>query len=322
MRRWELIEKGEPGTSLELVEVADPEPRAGQVLVDVEAVGLAFPDVLQCRGIYQVPTPPRYTPGGETAGVVSALGEGVEGLAVGDRIVAMGGGLAEKVVVQAGSAFKVPEGVSPASAAALPVNYGTTWYALHERIQLQPGQTMLVTGAAGGTGTAAIQIGKAAGARIIAVAGGKEKVELAKREGADVVIDHQENPEWVDAVKEASGGGVDVAYDPVGGDTFHHVRRCMAWGGKLLIIGFVAGIPDAPMNHVLLKSYDIVGVHWGASVMRDPSSVRRQLDAVLADVAAGRYSPPLYPPFAFEDAAKGLQDLADRKTWGKAVVKL
>ena len=322
MRRWELIEKGEPGTSLELVEVPDPEPKAGQVLVDVEAVGLAFPDVLQCRGIYQVPTPPRYTPGGETAGVVSALGEGVDSLAVGDRIVAMGGGLAEKVVVQAGSAFKVPDGVSPESAAALPVNYGTTWYALHERIQLQPGQTMLVTGAAGGTGTAAIQIGKAAGARIIAVAGGAEKVELARREGADVVIDHQENPEWVDAVKEASGGGVDVAYDPVGGDTFHHVRRCMAWGGKLLIIGFVAGIPDAPMNHVLLKSYDIVGVHWGASVMRDPSSVRRQLDAVLADVAAGTYTPPLYPPFSFEDAAKGLQDLADRKTWGKAVVKL
>ena len=322
MRRWELIEKGEPGTSLELVEVADPEPRAGQVLVDVEAVGLAFPDVLQCRGIYQVPTPPRYTPGGETAGVVSALGDGVEGLAVGDRIVAMGGGLAEKVVVQAGSVFKVPDGVSAESAAALPVNYGTTWYALHERIQLEAGQTMLVTGAAGGTGTAAIQIGKAAGAKVIAVVGGTEKVELAKREGADVVIDHQQNPEWVDAVKEASGGGVDVAYDPVGGDTFHHVRRCMGWGGKLLIIGFVAGIPDAPMNHVLLKSYDIVGVHWGASVMRDPSSVRRQLDAVLKHVAAGDFTPPLYPPFAFEDAAKGLQDLADRKTWGKAVVTL
>src|SRR5688572_6419372 len=288
MRRWELIDKGEPGTNLELVDVPDPEPKPGQVLVDVEAVGLAFPDVLQCRGIYQVPTPPRYTPGGETAGRVAALGEGVDGLAVGDRIVAMGGGLAEKVVVQAASAFKVPDGVSPEAAAALPVNYGTTWYALHERIQLQPGQTMLVTGAAGGTGTAAIQIGKAAGARIIAVAGGAEKVALAKDVGADIVIDHQQNAEWVDAVKEASGGGVDVAYDPVGGDTFHHVRRCMAWGGKLLIIGFVAGIPDAPMNHVLLKSYDIVGVHWGASVMRDPSSVRRQLDAVLADVAGGK----------------------------------
>src|SRR5688500_17694882 len=132
MRRWELIEKGEPGTSLELVDAAAPEPRAGQVLVDVKAVGLAFPDVLQCRGIYQVPTPPRYTPGGETAGVVAAVGEGVEDVAVGDRVVIMGGGLAEQVAAQAGSCFRLPEGVSFEHAAALPVNYGTTWYALHE----------------------------------------------------------------------------------------------------------------------------------------------------------------------------------------------
>src|SRR5580765_2904775 len=211
MRRWELKEKGEPGTSLELVEVADPVAGPGQVVIDVEAVGLAFPDVLQCRGIYQVPTPPRFTPGGETAGRVAALGDGVTDVKVGDRVVFMGGGLAEKVVMPAPALFPVPDGVSAASAAALPINYGTTWYALHERIQLQPGQTMLVTGAAGGTGTAAIQIGKSAGARVIAVAGGQEKVELAKREGADIVIDHQQDPEWVDAVKEASGGGVDVA---------------------------------------------------------------------------------------------------------------
>ena len=322
MRRWELKDKGEPGTSLELVEVADPSPNPGQLLVDVEAVGLAFPDVLQCRGIYQVPTPPRFTPGGETSGVVSAVGEGVDGFAVGDRVVMMGGGLAEKVIANPQSCFKVPDGVSPEAAAALPINYGTTWYALHERGHVQAGETMLVTGAAGGTGTAAIQLGKAAGMRIIAVAGGAEKVKVAQDEGADVVIDHQATPDWVDAVKEASGGGVDVAYDPVGGDTFHQVRRCMAWGGRLLIIGFVAGIPDAPMNHVLLKSYDIVGVHWGASVMRDPSSVRRQLDAVLTHVANGDFTPPLYPPFAFEDAAQALQDLADRKTWGKAVVRL
>ena len=322
MRRWELKEKGEPGTSLELVEVADPTPGAGQVLIDVEAVGLAFPDVLQCRGIYQVPTPPRFTPGGETAGRVAALGDGVDGVSVGDRVVFMGGGLAEQVVMPAQALFPVPDGVSAEAAAALPINYGTTYYALHERGHVQAGETMLVTGAAGGTGTAAIQLGKAAGMKIIAVAGGAEKVKVAQDEGADVVIDHQATPEWVDAVKEASGGGVDVAYDPVGGDTFHQVRRCMAWGGRLLVIGFVAGIPDAPMNHVLLKSYDIVGVHWGASVMRDPSSVRRQLEAVLAHVAKGDFTPPLFPPFAFEDAARALQDLADRKTWGKAVVRL
>jgi NADPH2:quinone reductase len=322
VRRWELIEKGEPGTNLELVEAPDPEVRAGGLVIDVEAVGLAFPDVLQCRGIYQVPTPPRFTPGGETVGRVSAIGEGVEGFAVGDRVAVMGGGLAERVAVASQSAFVVPEGVSPEAAAAIPINYGTTWYALHERGHLQAGETMLVTGAAGGTGTAAIQLGKSAGARIIAVAGGKEKAALARDVGADVVIDHQATPEWVDAVREASGGGVDVAYDPVGGDTFHQVRRCMAWGGRLLVIGFVAGIPDAPMNHVLLKSYDIVGVHWGASVMRDPSSVQRQLAAVFELVGRGDFTPPLYPPFAFEEAAAALQDLADRKTWGKAVVRV
>ncbi|MGH9212401.1 MAG: NADPH:quinone oxidoreductase family protein [Acidimicrobiales bacterium] len=320
MRRWELIEEGEPGTSLELVDVPEPEPNPGQVLVEVEAVGLAFPDVLQCRGIYQVPTPPRFTPGGETAGVVAALGEGVEELVVGDQVAVMGGGLAEKVVVASGSCFRIPDSVSPEHAAAIPINYGTTWYALHERGFLKAGETMLVTGAAGGAGTAAIQLGKSAGARIIAVAGGPEKVKLAHDLGADVVIDHQQTPDWVDTVREASGGGVDVAYDPVGGDTFRQVRRCMAWEGRLLVIGFVAGIPDAPVNHVLLKSYDIVGVHWGASVMRDPSSVRRQMDSVLELVGRGDFVPPLYPPFRFEEAALALQALADRKTWGKAVV--
>lgn len=313
---------GEPATSLELVEVPDPVAGRGQVVVDVEAVGLAFPDVLQCRGIYQVPTPPRFTPGGETAGRVAQVGEGAEGVAVGDRVVFMGGGLAERVSMPAGALFPVPGGVSAASAAAVPINYGTTWYALHERAHLRAGETLLVTGAAGGTGTAAIQLGKAAGARVIAVAGGEEKAALARDVGADVVIDHRRTPDWVDAVREASGGGVDVAYDPVGGDTFHQVRRCMAWGGRLLIIGFVAGIPEAPMNHVLLKSYDIVGVHWGASVMRDPSSVRRQLEAVLAHVGRGDFTPPLYPPFPFESAADALQALADRQTWGKAVVTL
>lgn len=323
MRAWQLKELGEPGTNLELVEVPDPEPKPGQVVLDVDAVGIAFPDVLQCRGIYQVKTPPRFTPGGETAGRVSAIGDGVAGLAVGDRVVMMGGGLAEKVSAWPQSLFPIPEGVTAEAAAALPINYGTTIYALHERGHLQPGETLLVTGAAGGTGTAAIQLGRAAGAgKIIAVVGGAEKAQLAKDVGADVVIDHHETPEWVDAVKAAAGGGVDVAYDPVGGDTFHQIRRCMNWGGRLLIIGFVAGIPEAPMNHVLLKSYDIVGVHWGASVARDPGSVRRQLEAVLAHVARGDFSPPLYPPFAFEDAARGLQDLADRKTWGKAVVKV
>lgn len=320
MRIWRLEDLGEPLDRLRLLDEESPTPGPGQVSVRVEAVGLAFPDVLQCRGQYQVKTKPGFTPGGETCGIVEAVGDGVEGLSSGQRVVFLGGGLAETVVMPAESVFPVPDGVEPTTAAAFPINYGTTWFALHERARIQPDEWLLVTGAAGGTGTAAIELGRAAGARVIAVAGGDTKVQICRDLGAEVVIDHEQIPDWVDAVREASGGGVDVAYDPVGGDTFHQVRRCMAWDGRLLIIGFVAGIPDAPMNHVLLKNYQIVGVHWGASVARRPESLREQMRAVLDLAAARRLDPPLYPPYAFDDAAQALQDLAERKTWGKVVV--
>jgi len=295
--------------------------QAGEVLVDVEAVGLAFPDVLQCRGKYQVKTGPGFTPGGELAGTVSALGEGVSNVEVGQRVVFLGnGGLAEQVVHPAAGVFPVPEGVSAQTAAAIPINYCTTLYALHDRGRLEAGEWVLVTGAAGGTGTAAIQLSKAAGANVVAIAGGEEKAELARSVGADVVIDHQVTPDWVDAVREATGGGVDVAYDPVGGDTFHQVRRCMGWDGRLLVIGFVAGIPEVATNHALLKSYSIVGVHWGASLGRFPDSLGEQMTTLLDLATTGAVDPPLYPPYTFEDAASALQDLADRKTYGKVVV--
>lgn len=321
MRIWRLQELGEPSEQLRLVDEEAPTAGPGQVLIDVEAVGLAFPDVLQCRGKYQVKTGPGHTPGGESSGRIAALGDGVTGLDVGQRVVFLGsGGLAEQVVHPAAAVFLVPDGVSAEKAAAIPINYCTTLYALHDRGHLQAGETLLVSGAAGGTGTAAIQLGKAAGATVIAVAGGSEKTELARGVGADVVIDHQVTPDWVDAVREASGGGVDVAYDPVGGDTFHQVRRCMGWDGRLLVIGFVAGIPEVATNHALLKSYSIVGVHWGASLARFPDSLRTQMSTLLDLAAAGIVDPPLYPPYSFDDAAVALQDLADRKTYGKVVV--
>ncbi len=326
MRIWRLHELGDPGEQLKLVEEDAPSAGPGEVLVDVEAVGLAFPDVLQCRGEYQVETGPGHTPGGESCGRIAALGEGVEaasGVEVGQRVAFLGsGGLAEQVTHPAGGVFPVPDGVSATTAAAIPINYCTTLYALHDRAQLQEGETVLVTGAAGGTGTAAIQLAKAAGATTIAVAGGETKVDLLREIGADVVIDHRENPDWVDAVREASGGGVDVAYDPVGGDTFHQVRRCMGWDGRLLVIGFVAGIPEVKTNHALLKSYSIVGVHWGASLMKYPDSLAEQMTVLLGMAAEGTVDPPLYPPYAFGDAAQALQDLADRKTHGKVVVSL
>jgi NADPH2:quinone reductase len=323
MRIWRLQELGDPGEQLRLVDEAAPTPGEGQVLVDVEAVGLAFPDVLQCRGMYQVKSGPGFTPGGELAGRVAALGEGVEGREVGERIVFLGsGGLAEQVVHPAAAVYPLPDAVSVETAAAIPINYCTTLYALRDRARLAAGETMLVTGAAGGTGTAAIQLGKAMGARIIAVAGGAVKTALLHEIGADVVIDHTETPEWVDAVREASGGGVDVAYDPVGGDTFHQVRRCMGWDGRLLVIGFVAGIPEVKTNHALLKSYSIVGVHWGASLGRFPDSLGEQMGTLLDMAAAGTIDPPLYPTYTLADAARALQDIADRKVHGKAVVTL
>jgi NADPH2:quinone reductase len=322
MRIWRLQQLGDPAEQLRLVDEEPPTPKPGEVLVDVEAVGLAFPDVLQCRGQYQVKTGPGFTPGGESAGTVASLGDGVEGIDVGQRVVFLGGGgLAEQVTHPAAAVFPVPDGVSAEVAAAIPINYCTTLYALHDRGHLQAGEWLLVTGAAGGTGTAAIQLGKAAGARVVAVAGGEEKAQLAREVGADVVIDHRATPDWVDTVREATGGGADVAYDPVGGDTFHQVRRCMGWDGRLLVIGFVAGIPEVATNHALLKSYSIVGVHWGASLARFPDSLGRQMTTLLEMAAAGVVDPPLYPPYAFEDAATALQDLADRKTYGKVVVR-
>jgi NADPH2:quinone reductase len=317
MRRWRLNELGEPAEKLELVSAPAPEPDPDQLLVATKAVGLSFPDVLMCRGEYQIKTPPDFTPGGETAGeVIAAPGDST--FEKGDRVVLLGGGLAE--VVSAGAAWKIPDGVSYAKAAALPVNFCTTWFALHDRAKLQAGEWLLVTGAAGGTGTAAVQLGLAAGARICAVAGGTEKAALLNEMGCEVVIDHHETPEWVDAVREGTGGGVDVAYDPVGGSTFQQVRRCMNWDGRLLVIGFVDSIADAPTNHILLKNYSVVGVHWGASLGRDPASLDRQMNAVLGLAAAGRIDPPLFPPYDFDDAAQAIQDLADRKVYGKAVV--
>ena len=278
MRAWQVKELGNPADVLELNEIPDPpDLQAGEVQVSIQSVGISFPDVLQCRGEYQIKPSLPWVPGGESAGVVNAIANDVKDFDIGDRVMMLGGGLVEKVNTSSFGLWKIPENFAFEKAAAVPVNYGTTWFALHERASLQAGETLLITGAAGGTGSAAIQLGKAAGARIIAIAGGEEKVEQTLRLGADHAINHQSTPDWVDEVRALSDGGVDVAYDPVGGETTHQVRRCMAWDGRLLIIGFVAGIPDLPANHMLLKNYSVVGVHWGASLGRNPASLNLSL---------------------------------------------
>jgi len=323
MKAWQIHELGEPKESLKVEEMDTPEPMAGQLLVEVDAVGLAFPDVLQCRGEYQVKPPLPFTPGGETAGRVIAVGEGVEDFRVGQKVISLGGGLSEQALVQAQMSFGVPDSMDQVKAAALPMNYGTTWFALHDRALIKSGESLLVTGASGGTGSAAIQLGLAAGARVIAVAGGKEKVDACRELGADVVIDHKEEEDLVEKVREVTNNsGVDVAYDPVGGEVFQKVRRCMAWNGRLLVIGFVAGIPEIATNHVLLKNYSVVGVHWGASLGRDPGSFKQQMSSVVELSKSGEVDPLLHPTYEFDSANQALQDIADRKVVGKVVIDL
>lgn len=322
MRAWQAHQLGDPIDVLRLDEIDEPSPGPGEILVDIEATGLAYPEVLMCQGKYQGATPIPYTPGGEVAGRVVAIGDGVTTHRIGDRVVTMGGkGLAERNTARATLSFAIPDPVSAAKAAAIIVNYGTSWFALHERGALQAGEWLLVHGGAGGVGSSAVQLGLAAGARVIATAGGPEKVALCRQLGAQHVIDYRAQPDFVDEVREVTGGhGVDVCYDPVGGDVFRKSQRCMAWDGRLLVIGFVAGIADAPTNHILLKNYSVVGVHWGASLARDQTRLPRAVERLLAMTAAGEIDPLVYPPYPMEQGARALQDLADRRTWGKPIV--
>lgn len=322
MQQWRIHEIGDPWETMVLDDVDEPVPAPNSVLIDVEAVGLTFPDLLMAQGKYQVPITPPHSPGSEVAGTITAVGSGVDGFAVGERVYASrGAGLSTKATISTDQLFKVPSTLTSAQATALAVNFGTTYFALFERANIQEGETLLVTAAAGGVGSAAVQLGKAAGAKVIAVAGGPEKIAFCLENGADAAVDYLATPNFVDEVRELSGGGVDVCYEVVGGDTFHHARRCMAWDGRLLIIGFTSGtIADAPTNHALLKNYSIVGVHWGASLTRDPSSMGRQ-QAALADLAeAGKVNPPLMQPYSFADAPQAFDDLAHRRTRGKVVV--
>ncbi len=324
MRTWQMHELGDPWTDLQLGAADAPTPGPGQIGIDVEAVGVAFPNVLMAQGKYQVKSTPPFSPAESVVGRVASLGEGVDSFAIGDRVMTSdGAALAEQTVASAKRAFRAPESLTAGQSTALLVNYPTTYFALHERAQLKEGETVLITAAAGGVGTAAIDLAKAQGATVIAVAGGPEKLKVCKEVGADFLVDYRATPDFVDEVREISGGGVDVCYEVVGGDTFQHARRCMGWDGRMLIIGFAGGtIPDSPMNHALLKNYSIVGVHWGASITRDPSSLDRQLEELTKLADAGKISPAMYPPFTFEDARQAFDDLAHRKTTGKVVVEL
>ncbi|HEX4359994.1 MAG TPA: NADPH:quinone oxidoreductase family protein [Pseudonocardia sp.] len=324
MRAWQVSELGEPADVLKLVELPQPSPGPGQAVVRVAAVACNFPDILLCQGRYQERPPLPFTPGMELAGEVVAVGEGVS-VRVGDKVMgqtgAHGGGYAEYATVPATHLWPWPEGMSAGQAAGMFVTYQTGYCALHRRARIQPGETLLVHAAAGGVGSAAVQLGKAAGATVIASAGGAEKCTVAKAQGADHVIDYS-TEDLVARVKEITGGrGADVIYDPVGGDVFDASRKVVAFEGRILVIGFVAGrFADAPTNHVLVKNYAVVGVHWGYYQRMAPELIPQWQDALVALWGERKIDPLVGAELPLEEAPEALRRLGGRGTVGKVVL--
>jgi len=323
MKAWRVAELGEPREVMTLVaDVPVPQPGAGQLLVRVLGAAANFPDVLMCRGLYQVKPALPFTPGVELCGEVTGLGPGTTGFAVGDRVIGAtvlpSGGFAELALMEAGTTFPAPDGLDDAEASAFYIGYQTGWFGLHRRAHLQPGETLLVHAAAGGVGSAAVQLGKAAGARVIGVVGGPEKASVAKVLGADVVVDRH-TEDFVEVVKDVTHGhGADVVYDPVGGEAYQRSTRCIAFEGRILLVGFAGGqIQSAALNHALVKNYSIVGLHWGLYTTRDPALVRRCHDELCALVAEGLARPLVSERLALEAMADGLQRLADGTTVGR-----
>jgi NADPH2:quinone reductase len=309
---------------LEIGERPEPTPGQGEVLIDVEAAGLNFPDLLIVAGKYQFRPEPPFVPGGECAGTVSAVGEGVSRLKVGDRVVgtAISGAFAEKMVVPESAATAIPVGLDADHAAGITITYATSYYALQHRAHLLPGETLLVLGAAGGVGLAAVELGKVMGATVIAAASTEEKLDAAVAAGADHRILYTEES-LKDRVKELTGKkGADVIYDPVGGDFSEQAFRAIAWEGRHLVIGFAAGeIPKIPLNLALLKSAQIVGVFWGAWTQRDPAaSIQSQLE-LKAMFEDGRLKPRV-TAMPLEEFRRGYGLLAERKVIGKVVFTL
>ncbi len=309
---------------LRVREIPGPESEPGRVIVDVKSAGCNFFDILIIAGKYQVKPELPFTPGGEFAGVVSALGSGVEGFAVGDRVYAIipYGAYAEKVSVPVELLQRIPASMSFDHAAAIPIVYPTSYAALVLRARLLAGETLLVHAAAGGVGLAAVQIGKALGARVIATAGGEDKLEVARNAGADLAIDYKRE-DWVSAVMDATDGrGADVIYDPVGGDIFDGSLKCIAWNGRLLVIGFAGGrIPEVKANRILLKNISVVGVHWSAYAKSEPERLPEVFDGLARMYEAGQIQPLLFGEgYALEELPQALEALGGRKTWGKLIV--
>jgi NADPH:quinone reductase len=307
---------------LDYTDWPEPEASGSKVVIEAEAIGVNFPDGLLVQGLYQMKPPTPFVPGMEVAGRVVAIGPEVRALKPGDRVAALAtlGGYAEKIAADEAAVMKLPDGVSAVDACALMCGYGTSHYALKQRAELKPGETLCVLGAAGLTGTAAVQIGKAMGATVIGVASSEEKRAIAKQAGADIVLGYENLKE---SLKQATGGkGVDVAYDPVGGEAFDALSRSMGWGGRLLVIGFASGtIPQFPVNLALVKGFSVVGVFWGAFTQKEPQAYAANMRELIGWYAAGTVRPVIEGVYPLAEAASVLKRVLGRGAAGKLILR-
>ena len=322
---------GGPET-LTLDDVPDPVAGAGQVVVRIKACAINFPDTLIIRDMYQFKPARPFAPGGEIAGVIESVGEGVTQWSVGDKVIAGtgNGGLAEMITLDAARLFALPEGVDFETGASLLMTYGTTIHGLKDRGHLRAGETLLVLGAAGGVGLSGVELGKAFGARVIAAVSSEEKAAIAREAGADDVViygqapfDKDQSKALAEMFKAACGpGGADVVYDIVGGDYSEPALRAIAWEGRFLVVGFPAGIARMPLNLTLLKSCDICGVFWGAFTAREPERNAAHIAELFALLKAGKIRPRISARYPLAQGAEAIQLLADRKATGKVVVTM
>lgn len=312
-----------PPESLVVEEVASPQPGPKQVVVSVKACGVNFPDTLIIQNLYQFKPALPFSPGGELCGVVKSVGEGVTHLQPGQLVLAFTGwgGFAEEVLCAAKQVIPLPPMVDPAVAAAFMMTYGTSYHALKDRAALQAGETLLVLGASGGVGLAAVELGKKMGARVIAAASTPEKLAVCEQHGADLLVNYSE-PNWRERVKELTDGkGVDVIYDPVGGEFAEPALRCMAWKGRYLVVGFAAGdIPRIPLNLTLLKGCSIVGVFFGDFAAREPQASQMNAMQLFGWLMQGELKPYISARYPLEQASVALRELMERRVSGKLVL--
>ena len=312
-----------PPESLVIEDIPSPRPGKGQVVITVKACGVNFPDTLIIEGKYQFKPALPFSPGGEVSGIVKELGEGVNTVKVGDRVIAFTGwgGFAEEVVTEAAKLIPIPGDIDFATAASFTLVFGTAHHALKDRAHIKPGETLLVLGAAGGVGLASVELGKLMGARVIAAASNDEKLEVCKQHGADDVINYT-NEDLRVRVKTLTGGnGVDVIVDPLGGNYSEPALRSIAWNGRFLVIGFAAGdIPRIPLNLALLKGCSIVGVFWGSFTEHEPRHNQENLQELLTWLAEGKLKPHISATYPLERAAGALNDVLNRKVKGKVVL--